>query len=233
VNPPNGLRQFAMNQTLFRLTSTVFAVLLCVQCVWILLAELSSPGADRLPTDAASAAAVAKQRSAAAWAAWIGGIRGDLWAKAAFTHADELWDRHEAATGPSEPLAALSDVRRALDLAPVNASAWLFLADLSSRFPAAGVDAIKALKMSYYTGPSEQELIPFRLRLAAQSEFVEDVELRDFISRDVRLLLARHQNAAVAAAYNSASASGKPFLEQTIRQTDPSALPLLRQALPD
>jgi hypothetical protein len=208
----------------------LFAVLLGAQCVWILLAELSRPGIGQLPIDASSAAAAAKQRSAAVWAASIGAIRGDLWAEAAFTQASLVWDETNAtAKVPS----ALKDLDRALRLAAVDSSAWLLLADFASGYPSAGVDTIKAVKMSYYTGPSEQELIPLRLRVAAHSEFISDIELREFISRDVRILLTRHQDSAIVTAYNAASSSGKPFIEQAVREIDPSALKLLRPALPD
>jgi hypothetical protein len=209
----------------------VFAVILGIQSVWILLAELSRPGVDQLPIDASAAATAAKQRSAASWAASLGGIRGGLWAEAAFTQANLLWD--ETNTNAKAVPSALTDLDRALKLAPVDSSAWLLLADFSSRYPSGGVDTIKALKMSYYTGPSEQELLPLRLRVAAHSDFVSDVELREFISRDVRILLTHHQDSAIVTAYNSASSSGKPLIEQLVRETDPSALKLLPQGLPD
>ena len=63
----------------FRLAILLFALLLGVQCVWLLLAEFSRPGIYRLPADAAAAAAARSERINARRAAVIGVIRGDLW----------------------------------------------------------------------------------------------------------------------------------------------------------
>lgn len=213
----------------FRLTTPLLAILLGMQCVWLLLPELSRPGIDRLPTDAASAAADAKHRAAAAWAASIGAIRGDLWAESAFTYADLLWGATGANTGLPQALGrARASLDRALDDAPHQSGAWLLLAALASRFPSDKLKATEALKMSYYTGPSEQDLMPLRLRIAARSGDFTDVEMRDFVTRDLRLLLGRGQKSAIVAAYNAASPAGKHFIEQTVGEIDPSALELLR-----
>ena len=53
----------------FRLTTLFIAVLLLIQCVWLLLAEFSRPGIDRLPTDVSAADVAAQKRDAAIWAA--------------------------------------------------------------------------------------------------------------------------------------------------------------------
>ena len=82
--------------------------------------------------------------------------------------------------------------------------------------------------MSYYTGPSEQDLVPLRLRIATYSDVLTDIELRQFATRDLRLLLARHEKSAIAVAYNAASPPGKRFIEQTVGEIDPSALVFLR-----
>lgn len=215
----------------FRLGTLLFAILLGAQCIWLLLADLSRPSIDRLPTDAASAAAAAKQRGAAAWAAAIGGIRGDLWADSAFTYADLLWVNPDKTSGLSQLVTdARASLDRALDDAPDNSRAWLLLAGLSSRYPSADLNTNAALKMSYYTGPSEQELIPLRLRITAHSDFVGDFEMRQFVTRDLRLLLAQKQQSAVTAAYNAASPDGKRFIESTVGEIDPSALEWLRAA---
>ena len=92
--------------------------------------------------------------------------------------------------------------------------------------------------MSYYTGPSEQDLMPLRLRIATYSDVLTDIEMRQFATRDLRLLLARHEKSAIAEAYNAASPAGKRFIEQTVGEIDPSALVLLRagaqkESLPD
>lgn len=233
VNPPPHIA--------FRLTSLLFAVLLCIQCVWLLLTELSRPGIDRLPTDASAAAAVAQQRDAAIWAASIGFIRGDLWAESAFTYTDLiLGEGRGSQTADITPalVRARAILYRAVDLAPTQSGAWLLLAGLAARYPSPGFRATEALKMSYYTGPSEQDLMALRLRIMTYSDVLTDIELRQFATRDLRLFLARHENSAIAEAYNAASPPGKRFIEQTVGEIDPSALVWLRagahkQSLPN
>jgi hypothetical protein len=191
----------------FRLSTLLFAVVLGSQSAWLLLAEFF--------------------RVEAKWAAEIGAIRGDLWAESAFTYAHSM---QGDAGGDAKLARVLTSLDRALAYAPLQSSAWLMLAELASRYQLPGVDAKEALKMSYYTGPSELELMPLRLSIAAHSDPFNDLELRDSISREVRLLLTHRQNSAIIAAYNAAQPAGKQFIEQTIREIDPSAVESLRAA---
>ena len=216
----------------FRRTALLFAVLLGAQCPWLVLAELARPSINQLPIDMASAAAAAKQRDAAFRAASIGAIRSDLWAEAAFTYADLLWgEKNEAianANSASTLLHARATLTRALHDGPHQSNVWLLLAGLSLRFPHLGFDALELLKMSYYTGPSEQALVPLRLRIAVQLDDSKDIEMRQFISRDLRMLLAQNRKSAIAEAYKVASPAGKRLLELTIRDIDPPALDSLQ-----
>ena len=225
----------------FRLTALVFAGLLGLQCVWLLAAELVRPSIDRLPTNIAAADSAAKHHGAASLAASIAAVRGDLWADAAFTDADLLWSK-KGAHGAEDPPGTLPRARtsldRALDDSPHLSSAWLFLAGLASRFPSLGLDATELLKVSYYTGPSEQNLIPLRLRIAVQSNDFSDVEIRQFVSRDIHFLLSQKQTSAITEAYDTASSVAKGFIEQTVTDIDPSALVTLpsgehKHAVPD
>ena len=225
----------------FRLAALLLAVLLGMQCVWLTLAGIVSPGIDHLPTDVASAAAAARQRDAASWAAAIGAIRGDLWAESAFTYADLLWGDKEAfkdADRAGTMARARTSLDHALNDAPHRSGVWLLLAGLSSHYPSLGFDASEALKMAYYTGASEQTLIPLRLDLAVRSDTLDDFEMGQFVERDIRMLLSQKQNGAISEAYGTASPAGKRFIEQAIRNIDPSALPSLqsgarKHALPD
>jgi hypothetical protein len=101
---------------------------------------------------------------------------------------------------------------------------------LTLRYPVPGVDPVEALKMSYYTGPNEQNLMPLRLQLAARADRFgdTDIEMREFIRRELRLLLAQGQNDAITAGYTIASPAGKHFIEQTIGDLNPSFLSNLR-----
>jgi hypothetical protein len=217
-----------MNQPshlVFRLATSFFAVLLGVQCLWLLLAEFYRPSISRLPTDAASAAAARDERSKANWAAMIGAIRGDLWAESAFTYADLMWSDGR---GGAELGQAHSSLNDALTAAPHQSSVWLLLAGLASRYQLPSIDVKEAVRMSYYTGPSELELMPLRLWIAVHSDAFSDIELRDSIGREVRLLFAHQQKSAIVAAYNAAPSVGRQFIEQTIRAIDPSAVESLR-----
>lgn len=78
------------------------------------------------------------------------------------------------------------------------------------------VDANEAIKMSYHTGPSEP------------GDAFSDIELRDSISRKVHLLFTHQLKSAIVAAYNAASSGGRLFIEQIVREIDPSAVELLR-----
>ena len=218
----------------FRLGMLLFALLLGLYSVWLLLAELSRPGIDRLPTDAVAAAVAAKQRGDATWAAYIGAIRGDLWAESAFTYADLLWSPAGADRDHTQALEqALIRLDRTLEHAPLKSGAWLLLAGLASHYSLPDVRALEALKMSYYTGSNEQDLASLRLRIAAHFQDLSDGELQRSVGHDLRLLLARHQNGAVVEAYADASPVGKRLIETTVRGIDPSVLKSLHLVLPD
>jgi hypothetical protein len=209
----------------FRHATLLFAMLLGVQCVWLLLAEFSRPGIARLPTDAAAAAAARNERSHARRAAVIGAIRGDLWAESAFTYADLLW---RDGRGGADLVQAHESVNHALTAAPHQSSVWLLLAGLASRYQLPSIDVKEAVRMSYYTGPSELDLMPLRLWIAVHSDAFSDIDLRDSISREVRLLFTHQQKSAIVAAYNAAPSVGRQLIEQTIRDIDPSAAESLR-----
>jgi hypothetical protein len=217
----------APSQFVFRTLTLLFAILLGAQCFWLLAAQISLPGVHRLPTDAAAAAAASQRRGTAAAAATIGAIRGELWAESAFTYSDLLFDKTASAANAdtSQNLArARISLERSVEDAPITPAAWLLLAGFALRYPSAGFDATETLKMSYYTGPSEQDLLPLRLRMAVRAETLNDVEMRQFIVRDLRLLIARKQTTEIAQTYGAASAAGKRFIEQTVKDLDPSML---------
>jgi hypothetical protein len=211
------------SQTTFRLVTLVLAVILGAQCIWLLLADLTRPGVNRLPTDPQSAALVAKLRNDATWAAWIGGIRGDLWAQSAYTYSDLLW---ASASNQSEQTGSLDRVQvrldRALRYAPHQSSTWLLLAGLASHYHWSNPDPTEALKMSYYTGPSELLLMPLRLLVTAQLDEIKDSELQLLARRDLRLLLSHQDKPAVLQAFQSATPAAKQFIEQAVKEIDPT-----------
>jgi hypothetical protein len=211
------------SQTAFRLVTLVVAIVLGAQCIWLLLAELTRPGVDRLPTDAQSAALAAELRNDATWAAWIGAIRGDLWADSAYTYSDLLWASSSNEIGQTEALDRVQvRLERALRYAPHQSSTWLLLAGLASRYHWPKPDPTEALKMSYYTGPGELQLMPLRLRVTAQLDEINDSELQLLARRDLRLLIAHQERPVIVQAYQSATSSGKQFIEQSAKEIDPA-----------
>ena len=211
----------------FRLTVLLFAAFLGALCVWLLLGELSRTGIDALPTDPSAASTAAKQREAALWAARIGAIRGDLWAQSAFTYADLLFDPSNSAASSNTNLTstaadARGSIDHALNNAPHQSSVWLLLAGIALRHPLPGTNATEALKMAYYTAPSEQGLMPLRLQIATRADRFDDIQIREFITRELRLLLRQNQKAAITDAYKTASSAGRRLIEQTVADSDPT-----------
>ena len=117
---------------------------------------------DRNPVTRKDLERLVKSREAAA--AWIGSsrLRGDL-ALARLM----LWEGR-ASGGPraaAQLEIAISDLRDSLAHAPANPYAWARLALARKLFWHSGVDASRALAMSFLTGPREPELIEIRTRL--------------------------------------------------------------------
>jgi hypothetical protein len=212
----------------FRITMVLFAAALGAYAVWLLVPEFFQSGGDGLPTSEIAAAEVAKRRPDAALAARVGAIRGELWGQYAYTYASLLWPNGSA---HSDLLQSLSSARatleRAVELAPGQPSAWLLLAGLAQDDNSPNTNNVQDLKMSYYTGPSEYELVPLRLRIAVRLLDSSDAELQDMMRRDLRLLASRHQTPVIVAVYAGAPAGGKRFIEQSLGEIDPSILPSL------
>jgi hypothetical protein len=224
----------------FRITVLFLAALFGLQCLWLLSAELIQPRIPGLPINLSTAMTVAKKRTAATVSASIGVVRGDLWSESAYTYAELLWPGDAKLDfRTSELLArARKNLDRALRWGPLQSGAWLFLAGLSQQFRLAGVASVEALKMSYYTGPSELPLVALRLSIAVRTDEFDDFEIRQFVSRDIRSLLVQDEKIIITQAYRTASPAGRSFMEQAIRDIDPSALSSLRtsareQPLPD
>jgi hypothetical protein len=210
----------------FRLAVLLFAVLLGAQCVWLLLAELSRTDIDSLPTTPTTANAAAAQRDAALWAARLGVIRGDLWAYSAFTYADLLFDPSSAAVGNPTPTNTAAEAHRSIDhalaSAPHQSSVWLLFAGIALRYRLPNANPTEALKMAYYTAPSDQTLMPLRLQIATRADRFDDIQIREFITRELRLLLQQNQKAAIGNAYSTASSAGRRLIEQTVADSDPA-----------
>jgi hypothetical protein len=224
-----------LSQSAFRGIALLFALLLLIFCFWVLLADLSLPGTEGLPVDRDGAERAVESRNDARWGAVVGIIRGELWARSAFTYADLMWaDSDEGRDRSSEQNSAVDEARRALGLAvryePVNSAVWLFAADLGLHFGRSHADPAAALRMSYYTGPNELTLMPLRAQVAAGMATL-DADLQQLAKRDLRLLLAHHQRPAIQRAYRAGTPSGKQLIEAGVRETDPAYAETLRRGI--
>jgi hypothetical protein len=213
----------------FRGGFLLYALVLGGLSIWILAAELSRPSSIEFPTTAQAATAAAANRNAAAWAASFGVIRGDLWAEYALTFSDVAkQDRSRGGAPGNKALERAREVaRRAVALAPHDARVWLVLAGVDSRL---GQKYAAPLRMSYYTGANEAELIPLRLRLAVNSQALDEKDFQELARHEIRTIITRKPElkSAILAAYKDASAAGRQLLEQALEENDPALLATLR-----
>ena len=226
----SSLPSTSASHGLFRSTVLVFAFVLACQAIWILTAEFARP--SRVDLSEKSQSAAIANRKAAALAASLGFVRGDLWAEYALTYFDLFSPNgREGVTG--QPLKTIEQAaavaERALTLAPHDARIWLVIAGADSRLTNSH-KADAALRMSYYTGANETELIPLRLLLAVNSEGLIENDLQQLVRHDIRTIITRKPELkpAISAAYRDAPALGQRFLEDTLKQIDPAMLDKLR-----
>jgi hypothetical protein len=224
------------SRTGFRVGVTVLAVLLAIEALWILSAEVLRPRLASFPA-AAAAAVTPSERDRAELAAKIGLVRGDLWADYAMTLMPQL--PQEIARGgtvaPSRPAeVARAAAQRAASLAPHDSRIWLLLAAVASELDRRGRESDGALRMSYYTGPNELALMPLRLSIAARSNAIGDADLQLLVGQEIRTILTRKPELKpwIVLAYRNASPEGKAFFESTVGALDPVLLTALRTAPP-
>jgi hypothetical protein len=188
---------------------------------WLVSAELSRTNVTTLPMSAESAAAAAQRNGQALTVARFGGLRGDLWSQLAFTYATLEWPK------PAMPTSSLDAARhaatRAVTLKPVNPSVWLLFADLASRYPQDNPSPAESLKMSYYTGPHEDGLIPLRLAVSSRLDVAADPELERLFRRELEYVMSYRPNLkpAIVAAYVQASPQARRTIESTTNDIDP------------
>jgi hypothetical protein len=218
---------------MFRGTVLVFAFVLACQAAWILVAEFYRPALPVFPANAQAAEAAASQQSAAELAASVGVVRGDLWAEYALTCLGPFWsdDQNKVSPQISETIERVRELAdRALRLSPHDARIWLVLASIDSRLDWLTGKAAAALRMSYYTGANETELIALRLPLAVRSDALGDPDFQQLVSHDVRVIVTRKPELkpVILAAYRDALPTGQQFIEQTLQEIDPTLLASLR-----
>jgi hypothetical protein len=215
---------------LIRRVLFVIAGVVAIHSLWLLLAELISPGLTGFPQSLSAAQAAADKRGRADWAARIALIRGDLWTQAAI--ADAAQPAFELAMAdPTRPRRLLegldgASIDRAASWSPHDARAWLLLAATNLAPGGSDVRVIEGLKLSYFTGPNEPELTPLRLAVVTRSRAVNDPDIEQFARQDIQTIVRRLPNLrlALAQAYKSASPEGKKFLTGALSELDPDLL---------
>ncbi|MGO9673102.1 MAG: hypothetical protein ACLPSF_02855 [Methylocella sp.] len=226
------------SQTPLRIGLFSLGGVLALGGVWMLLSALLAPPTVALPFDRDSAAAAAANRDHAVAAARLGVVRGDLYAQAAYSDAPLLWlDRAHGlgAANAAEVRAARTNAETALALAPINGSAWLFLAALP---PASArtmnANSLAALQMSYLTAPDDLALARPRIERALASGIPIDKDLQAFLKGDLREILARRplETPAILAAYKAASPQNQAIFEALAAEVDPDFAQSVRSGAP-
>jgi hypothetical protein len=206
-----------------RVAMATFALVLAVQASWLLIPQVFLPRGPAFDNELGAVSA--DQQAHLARAASIAHFRGDLWARSAFAATSALLTVRSS--DPSR--GQLEDsLTRAARYAPCRSDVWLLLAALADQQGSSRFDPRQLLKMAYYTGPSEIELIPARVKLAFHLRgTAEDPELRDMIRRDVGLILGRFPKLrpVLSEAHRSASVEGRRLAQDLISEVDPAYLP--------
>ena len=169
--------------------------------------------------------------AAAALAAKIAPFREDLKADvAAIRAAEVLASKSPGNLSTNE--AVQTAVRTALGIGPHNARMWLTLALLRAHGNLGDSLIVEPLKMSYFTGPNQVDLIPTRLNLVSRINAIGDPDLQELAAGDVRAILTRFADLRplLVTAYAQGSAAGKKLLEDSAKAVDPTFAGRLRGA---
>jgi hypothetical protein len=205
-----------------------FGLVLTAQAAWILIPEQFIRHTEPLPAEPPKMQVKIEEKDRLRRGAEIAIVRGDLWARSAFAEAALL-------DGPNVPPVndeVRTELTNALRYAPYQSRVWLTFAQLSEHYGWSGPEVSSLLKMAYYTGPNEVDLIPARLKVGLQQSMkASDPELQDMIGRDVGLILRRLPNLkpALVQAYASASPDGTALVQRLIGNIDPAFLGALRK----
>jgi hypothetical protein len=206
-----------------------------MQAAWILLAERYRPNHILFPVDGKTAAIALAEQDNVHRAASLAVVRGDLWARSAFTYAGPLWGDKamDLDVGNQFNPDALKTLTRALRYSPLRGDVWLLFAALADKYKWPGYQPSLLLKMSYYTAPNEFALFPLRLHVSLDAKgVIDDSELQDMVRQDIRVVLTQAPalKPALVTAYRAASPQGKAFVDRVVSEIDPPYLATLRVA---
>lgn len=227
------MRSQSIGNASMRIGLGSIAVALIAQTVW-LLAHPSYP--TRLPVEAL--AANQESRQALLRAPLPNSLRRDGdFRSGKLAPAPQLTANEAATSRPEAEIqpAAATALAGALRYSPLRGDLWLVLAALSRKQRSHEYDVAALLKLSYYTAPNDLALLPLRLTVAlGEVSVVSEPELRELAQRDVKIALARQPTlrSALIAAYQSASADGKAFVDNLLSEWDSAALQNMRKEVP-
>jgi len=122
--------------------------------------------------------------------------------------------------------AAQAEITAGLAISPANPLMWVTLGLLQTQ---AGSGSAAAFKASYLTGSVPREAIAKRIFAIATSNAIDDDEVRLLAQIDVRSILTRYpqMEPGLVSAYRQANRSGRAFLIEAARMTDPRFSKLL------
>lgn len=216
--------------SLFRLSLAILGGVLGLYSLWQLTVAFVGPVTPYFLSAPAPAAAagqsVSDKERMATTAARIGWLDGGLWFDDALLSAQAA---RRAGSNSAQGRSALEDARTALirsaRLAPHDARTWLLLAMVDADLAQHPRGQVEALKMSYYTGPNDTALIPWRLPLAVRSSAIGNPDFQSLVSGEVRSALREPAlQATVLSSYRQATADGKHFLETSVGALDADLL---------
>lgn len=227
------IRSYSISNTAMGIGLGSIAAALIAQTVW-LLAHPSYPRGLAVEALAASH----ESRQARLRAPLPDALRGDgdfrsgkLAPTPQLTANEAAAPRPEAGVHPAAPTALAG----ALQYSPLRGDLWLMLAAISRGQRSAEYDVGALLKLSYYTAPNDLALLPLRLTVAlGEVSVVSEPELRELVQRDVKIALAKQPalRPALIAAYQSASAEGRAFVDNLLSERDSAALQNMRKKSP-
>lgn len=211
-----------------RFAFALAGLILLTEAAWVLLSERNASDIVASPfVDIHSAVSIGQRdrlEAVAETASW----RGDLWANSAFAGAALLLKN---SADPRTEGQTRDDLIRALQYAPYQSDVWLTFAMLAEKYKWRGADPKTLLKMAYYTGPNEADLIEARLKLAFRlMGGTTDSELQGMIRQDVSLVFLRLPalKPILVDIYKSGSPESRAFEEQLITEFDPNYLKAVR-----
>ncbi len=206
----------------FRLLAIVIVLVVGTVSIADFAAELVRPASALVPSSnqpPPSPAAV----SAAMLAAKIAPFREDLMADDATIRAALVLASNRPGDLSANQAAQIA-ARSALRIGPHDARMWLTLALLRAHGNLGDAMIIEPLKMSYFTGPNQADLLPARLYLVSAISSINDPDLQELAGTDVRAVLSRFSGLrpALVAAYAQGSVAGKKLLDDSVKAVDPA-----------